>query len=168
MCLFGSNAGRRLSPGRCGSVVRHPSANAGSISGSGRLAGGGNGNILHYFCLENPMDRRAWWVTVHGVAKSQTWLSINTVKGDETKFGYLDPRKQRVEECSSAGEGCRPSVLAKWLPWRKSKPPPNCLTESNFTTSSQAPRKLGWVPSHLVCAFQRDGSQVLEKDIHGL
>ena len=36
--------------------------------------GGGNGNPLQYSCLENPMDRRAWWATVHGVAKSQTRL----------------------------------------------------------------------------------------------
>ena len=34
-----------------------------------------NGNPLHYSWLENPMDRGAWWATVHGVAKSQTWLS---------------------------------------------------------------------------------------------
>ena len=44
----------------------------GSIPGSGRSAGGGNGNPLQYFCLENPMDRGAWWATVHGVAKSWT------------------------------------------------------------------------------------------------
>ena len=37
--------------------------------------GEGNGNPLQYSCLENPMDRGAWWATVHGVAKSQTWLS---------------------------------------------------------------------------------------------
>ena len=37
--------------------------------------GGGNGNPLQYFCLENPMDRGAWRAAVHGVAKSQTRLS---------------------------------------------------------------------------------------------
>ena len=41
------------------------------IPGLGRE---GNGNLLHCSCLENSMDRRAWWVTVHGVTKSQTWL----------------------------------------------------------------------------------------------
>ena len=45
---------------------------AGSISGSGRPPGEGNGNPLQYFCLENPMDRGAWWASVHGVTKSQT------------------------------------------------------------------------------------------------
>ena len=47
----------------------------GSISGSGRSPGGGNGNPLQYSCLENPMDRGAWWATVHGVAKSWTQFS---------------------------------------------------------------------------------------------
>ena len=47
-------------------------ANAGDrglIPGSGRSPGGGNGNPLQYSCLENSMDRGAWWATVHGVAK---------------------------------------------------------------------------------------------------
>ena len=35
----------------------------------GRSPGGGNGNPLQYSCLENPMDRGAWWATVHGVAR---------------------------------------------------------------------------------------------------
>ena len=44
----------------------------GSIPGSGRSPGGGHGNPLQYSCLENPMDRGAWWATVHGVANSRT------------------------------------------------------------------------------------------------
>ena len=47
----------------------------GSIPGSGRSPGEGNGNPLQYSCLENHMDGGAWWATVHGVAKSRTWLS---------------------------------------------------------------------------------------------
>ena len=47
----------------------------GSIPGSGRSPGKGNGYPLQYSCLENSMDRGAWWATVHGVAKSQTPLS---------------------------------------------------------------------------------------------
>ena len=43
--------------------------------GSGRFPGAGNGNPLQYSCLENSMDRGAWQVTVHGVAKSRTRLS---------------------------------------------------------------------------------------------
>ena len=45
---------------------------AGSIPGSGRSPGEGNGNPLQYSCLGNPMDRGAWQATVHGVTKSQT------------------------------------------------------------------------------------------------
>ena len=41
---------------------------------TGRFPVGGNGNPLWYSCLENPMDRGAWWVTVHRIAKSQTQL----------------------------------------------------------------------------------------------
>ena len=57
-------------------VVKNPSANEGNtrdislIPGLGRSPGGGNGNPLQYSCLENPMDRGAWWVTAHRVAQS--------------------------------------------------------------------------------------------------
>ena len=47
----------------------------GSIPGLGRSPGEGNGSPLQYSCLENSMDGGAWWVTVHGVAKSRTRLS---------------------------------------------------------------------------------------------
>ena len=54
-------------------AVKNPPASAGDadwIPGSGRSLGGGNGNLLQYSCLENPVDREAWWATVHRVAKS--------------------------------------------------------------------------------------------------
>ena len=62
-------------------MVKNLPANAGgtgdtgSVPGSGRSPGGGNGNPLQYSCLENPMDRGAWQATVHGVTKIQTQLS---------------------------------------------------------------------------------------------
>jgi len=46
----------------------------GSIPGLGRSHGGGRGNPLQYSCLENPLDRGAWWATVHGVTNSGTRL----------------------------------------------------------------------------------------------
>ena len=61
-----------------GSEVKASASNMGdlgSIPGSGRSPGEGNGNPLQYSCLENPMDGGAWWATVHGVAKSQTRLT---------------------------------------------------------------------------------------------
>ena len=62
-------------------VVNNPFVNSAGyikdpslIPGSGRSPGGGHGNPLQYSCLGNPMDRGAWWATVHSVAKSQTRL----------------------------------------------------------------------------------------------
>ena len=58
-----------------GSEGKVPACNAGhlgSIPESGRSPGGANGNSLQYSCLENPMDRGAWQVTVHGITKNQT------------------------------------------------------------------------------------------------
>ena len=60
-----------------GSVVKNPPGNVGavgSIPGLGRSPGKGNGNPLQYSCQENPMDRGAWWATVHAVTKGQTQL----------------------------------------------------------------------------------------------
>ena len=62
-----------------GSDRKEAACNAGdpgSIPGSGRSPGEGNGYPLQYSCLENPMDRGAWRVTVHGVAESRTRLSV--------------------------------------------------------------------------------------------
>jgi len=59
-------------------VVKNSLANAGDlrdaspIPGLGRSPGGGNGNSLQYSCLENPMDRKVWRVTVHRVTKNWT------------------------------------------------------------------------------------------------
>ena len=56
-------------------VVKNPPANAEDIvPGSGSSPGGGHCNPLQYSCLENPMDRGAWWATDHRVAKNQTRL----------------------------------------------------------------------------------------------
>ena len=78
----------RICPNVCHSVCpfpggasgKEPSAkagdirDAGAIPGSGRSPGGGLGTPLQYSCLENPMDRGAWWAAVHGIAKSWTRL----------------------------------------------------------------------------------------------
>ena len=57
----------------------------GSIPGSGRSPGEGNGNPLQYSCLEKPMDRGAWYSIVHGVAKSRTRLRDFTFTLDNNK-----------------------------------------------------------------------------------
>ena len=59
------------------SVSKESACNAGDqglILGLGRSPRDGNGNPLQYSCLENPVDRGAWWASVHGVAQSWTWL----------------------------------------------------------------------------------------------
>ena len=62
-------------------VLKNPPDNArdlrdkGLIPGLGRVPGGEHGNPFQYSCVENPMDRGAWWAAVHGVTKSQTQLS---------------------------------------------------------------------------------------------
>ena len=59
-------------------MVKSPAANAGDVRDIGlipelgRSPGGGHGNPLQYSCLENPMDREAWWATVHGGNKELT------------------------------------------------------------------------------------------------
>ena len=56
-----------------GSVVKNPPTNpgeAGSVPGSGRSPRGGNGNLLQHSCLENSIDRGAWWATVHRAAET--------------------------------------------------------------------------------------------------
>ena len=63
----GSSVVKKKLPATAGDV--------GSIPGSGRSFGEGNGNQHEYSCLRNPMGREIWWVTVHGVPKSWTRLS---------------------------------------------------------------------------------------------
>ena len=76
-CRFIASEGNNGFPGS--SVVKkNPPANigdVGSIPELGRSPAEGNGNPLQYSCLENSMDRGAWWAKVHGVAKSRTQLS---------------------------------------------------------------------------------------------
>ena len=69
-------------------MAKNLPANAGdlgSIPGSGRFPGEGNGNPLQYFCLENPMDRGAWWATVHGVPMS--WTKLSHFQGGGINWG---------------------------------------------------------------------------------
>ena len=90
-------------------VVKNPPANAGderdagSIPRLGRSPGGGK--PLQCSCLENPMDREAWWATVHGVSKSQTRLSDNAQHNTLVKcwsvFMFI----------------CELSILFCWFAW---------------------------------------------------
>ena len=69
----------------------------GSISGLGKSPGGGHGNPLEYSCLENPMDRRAWWTTVHGVPKSWTRLKrLSSSRRFSVNVGWRNEQKVRL------------------------------------------------------------------------
>ena len=70
-----------------------------SIPGSGRSSGERNGYPLQYSCLENAMDRGAWWDTVHGVAKSQTGLT-NTFT-----LGFPGGSDGKESACNAGAEG---------------------------------------------------------------
>ena len=59
---------------------------AGSISGLGRSPGVGNGNPFQYSCLENYVDRGAWWATVHGIAEWDTTEHTHTVPSNKFLF----------------------------------------------------------------------------------
>ena len=82
-----------------GSVVENSPAhtrNTGSIPGSGRSPGEGNGNPPQYYCLENPKDRRAWMATVHGILQSRIlkWVPISFSRGsswpsDQTQVSFI-------------------------------------------------------------------------------
>ena len=89
-------------------VVKNLSASAGdirnrgSIPGSGRPSGGGHGNPLQYSCLENPMDRGAWWASAHRVTESRAWLSDSahtTIRavgfGSQLRAGTPSPPPRR-------------------------------------------------------------------------
>ena len=58
----------------------------GLIPRLGRYPGEGNGNSLQFFCLENPMDRVAWWATVHGVTKESDMTEQQTHKHLDVKI----------------------------------------------------------------------------------
>ena len=77
----------------------------GSVLGLGRSPGEENSNPLQYSCLEDSMDRGAWWATVHGVTKSQIWLSTHTYNNNTTCVG---PKRKNagyyMQQISASGQ----------------------------------------------------------------
>ena len=67
----------------------------GSFPGSGRSLGEGNGNPLQYSFLENPMDREAWWATVHGVTRVR--YNLATKPSPHTQWPFLPPTFQALQ-----------------------------------------------------------------------
>ena len=104
-------------------MVKNPTANAGdirdtgSIPGLGRISGGGNGNPIQYSCLENPMDRGAWWAMVHRIAKSWTQLkqfSTHTHPYPHSHMCvYISPHPTTALTPQSFPEPCKTPVTQK-------------------------------------------------------
>ena len=124
-------------------MVKNPPANAGdirdagSIYGWGRSSGGGDGNPLQYSCLENAMDRGAWWATVHRVAKSQMWLRREHTSARSLVFCICQQLfKNRIKE--SSGWGSFDSFPTIRSP---DNPPmlPSPMITSNSQTSQNSP-----------------------------
>ena len=112
--LFASNLASQVAQW----VKNAPAGNTGdmgSIPGSGRSSGVGNGNPLQYFCLENPIDRGAWWATVHGVTESWTQLkqlSMQTPEvSDNNVMGTKEEIKWGFSTWSPTGKGPHPPLL---------------------------------------------------------
>ena len=82
-------------------LVKNPPANVrdardvGLIPGSGRSPGEGNGNPIKNSCLRNPMDRGAWWATVHEITKS--WIPLSTHTHTHTHTQTLKWRESRLK-----------------------------------------------------------------------
>ena len=88
-----------------------------------RLIGEGNGNPLRYSCLENPMDRGAWWAAVCGVAQSQTWLKWLSMhacfgegNGNSLQYSCLEnPRDRGAWWAAICGAAVQSQTQLKWL-----------------------------------------------------
>ena len=88
----------------------------GLIPGLGRSPGEGSGNPLQDSCPENPMDREAWWATVHGVTKSRTRLSDFTyLLGFSVSSDYKESACNAGDTASIPGWG-KISCRREWLP----------------------------------------------------
>ena len=115
----------------------------GLIPASERSPGGGNGDPLQYSCLGNPMDREAWWATVHGVAKSRIRLSRHAI---------------RRKSCTASNCPCpqkSPSQAVTWNFGFPHRDPCLCLLH-NVKVSSETP----WAKKSKI--FQLSLSNTLE------
>ena len=85
-------------------------------------SGDGNGNPLQYFCLENPMDRGAWWAAVHGVAQSRTWLKRLSMhacfgegNGNPLQYSCLENPRDRGAWWAAVYGVAQSQTRLKWL-----------------------------------------------------
>ena len=148
---------------RCRFQKKKKERDAGSIPGSGRSSAGGHGNPLQHSCLENPMDRGAWWAAVLGVTKSQTRLKRLSMHTRRWQRGRDPRRKRRPGGLCCALSGAPELHLGSPLS-PLSEPMPRC---SSLPRSSSTRFSLGPVltPS---CPPQSPGLQPQEEEAGGL
>ena len=144
------------------SVVKNLPVNAGDtgdaglIPGLGRCLGGGHGNPLQYSCLENPMDRGAWWATVHRVAKSR--IQLKQLSTHLYVYGLCKWFSGKESTCQCSRH--RRHKFDPWvekIPWRRSWQPIqySCLeipwTEEPGGLHSMGSQRAGhdWVTEHV-------------------
>ena len=95
---------------KTGLGVRYRMLNVGSIPGSGRTPGEGNGNPLQYYCLGNTMNRGAWQAIVHGVPESWTWVSMHT---------HAHWMLKTLASSASTPRRCQPALHHSTRRWKK-------------------------------------------------
>ena len=88
---------------------------AGSVPGSGRSTGEGNGNLLQYSCLENPMHRGAWWATQSMGSQSHDWATnTHTLRLVTCDFAYRVKKKKKTSRRQNKGEKGPKDRWDKW------------------------------------------------------
>ena len=123
---------------------------------AGRSPGGGHGNPLQYSCLENPLDRGAWWATVHVVAKTQTRLSDWTHSRHHDAHPITPVTQQPSSSCGSAAAlgSQRSARIGRRLNHPQTSHPP--APPSPGPREAYPPRSRSLVPERLGCAGLED------------
>ena len=119
-----SHASKDFPGGSDGKASAYNAGDLGSIPGSGRSPGEGNGNPLQYSCLENPMDGGAWWATVHGLAKSRIQRETSLSHASKVMLKILQARLQQyvnrelpdIQARFRKGRGTRDQIAnTRWI-----------------------------------------------------
>ena len=113
----------------------------GSIPGLGRSPGGGHGNPLQYSCLENPMDRGAWWATVHLVAKS--WTQLTQLSVYALNGLWIIKRAEETESRLSSQEQPLRLLLGTEPLWSLLSLQQSCSQEVAPSTATTSPFQTG-------------------------
>ena len=148
-----SRASKDFPGGSDGKVSAYNAGDLGSIPGSGRSPGEGNGNPLQYSCLENPMDGGAWWATVHGVTKNRIWRETSLSYASKVMVKILQARLQQyvnrelpdIQARSRKGRGTRDQIANTH--WIMEKPISSRKTSTSALLTIPKPLTV-WIPTN--------------------